>query len=176
MTSNKTAVRSKESAHVAFPFSVPGGVVRVDLGEAIVRPDETQLPGSCRDFIGAHSVVDVSGPSSGVSLATLDAPLVEIGAITDERQNDRGTRSWRDRTAPGTTLYAYLLNNYWHTNYKADQQGPLSYRFALRPHGAFDPVALRRFSDEQDQPLLVFPVDPRRRPCGARSASRARRC
>jgi len=157
---DKTAVRTKESAHVAFPFFIPGGVVRVDLGEAIVRPDQHQLPGSCRDFIGAHSVVDVSGDGAGVSLATLDAPLVQIGAITDERQNDRGTRNWRDRTAPGTTLYAYLLNNYWHTNYKAEQQGPLSYRFVLRPHGAFDPVALRRFSDEQDQPLLVFPVDP----------------
>jgi hypothetical protein len=157
---SKTLVRAKESAHVAFPFSVPGGVVRVDLGEAVVRPDDTQLPGSCRDFIGAHDAVDVSGPASGVSLATLDAPLIEPGAITDERQNDRGTRTWRDRTAPGTTLYAYLLNNYWHTNYKADQQGPLAYRFVLRPHGAFDPVALRRFSEEQDQPLLVFAVDP----------------
>jgi len=157
---DKTSVRTKESAHLAFPFAVPGGVVRVDLGEAIVRPDETQLPGSCRDFIGAHSAVDISGQNYGVSLVTLDAPLVEIGAITDERQNDRGTRSWRDRTAPGTTLYAYLLNNYWHTNYKADQQGPLSYRFAIRPHGVFDPVALRKLSEDQDQPLLAFPVDP----------------
>ena len=157
---DKTLVRAKESAHVAFPLSIPGGVVRVDLGEAIVRPDETQLPGSCRDFIGAHSAVDASGQTYGVSLVTLDAPLIQIGAITDERQNDRGTRNWRDRTAPGTTLYAYLLNNYWHTNYKADQQGPLSYRFVLRPHGAFDPVALRRFSAEQDSPLLVFASDP----------------
>jgi alpha-mannosidase len=34
------------------------------------------------------------------------------------------------------------------------------YRFVVRPHAAFDPVALRRFSDEQDQPLLLFSVDP----------------
>ena len=95
-----------------------------------------------------------------MSIATLDAPLVELGAITDERQNDRGTRSWRERTAAGTTVYAYLFNNYWHTNYKAYQQGPLTYRFVLRPHGAYDALALRRFSDEQDHPLLVFAVDP----------------
>jgi alpha-mannosidase len=156
----KTSVRTKESAHVAFPLSIAGGVVRVDLGDAVVRPDDNQLPGSCRDFIGAHGVVDVSGQGYGVSVATLDAPLIEVGAITDERQNDRGTRGWRDRTAPGTTLFAYLLNNYWHTNYKAEQQGLLSYRFVVRPHGAFDPVALGRFSEEQDQPLLVFAADP----------------
>jgi hypothetical protein len=157
---DKIAVRDKESAHLAFPLNVPGGVTRVDLGEALVEPERNQLPGSCRDFIGAHSVVDISNAQTGVSIATLDAPLLELGAITDERQNDRGTRSWRDRTAAGTTVYAYLLNNYWHTNYKAYQQGPLTYRFVVRPHAAFDPVALRRFSDEQDQPLLLFSVDP----------------
>jgi hypothetical protein len=157
---DKIAVRDKESAHVAFPLNVPEGAIRVDLGEALVEPERNQLPGSCRDFIGAHSVVDISNRESGVSIASLDAPLLELGAITDERQNDRGTRNWRERTAAGTTVYAYLLNNYWHTNYKAYQQGPLTYRFVLWPHGAFDPVAVRRFSDEQDQPLLVFPVDP----------------
>jgi hypothetical protein len=157
---DKIAVRDKESGHLAFPLNVPGGVARVDLGEALVEADRSQLPGSCRDFIGAHSVVDVSNADTGVSIATLDAPLLQLGAITDERQNERGTRNWRDRTAPGTTVHAYLFNNYWHTNYKAYQQGPLTYRFVLRAHAGHDPVALRRFSDEQDNPLLVFAVDP----------------
>jgi hypothetical protein len=157
---DKIAVRDKESGHLAFPLNVPGGTVRVDLGEALVEPERNQLPGACRDFIGSHSVVDVSNADIGVSLATLDAPLLQLGAITDERPNDRGTRSWRERTAPGTTVYAYLFNNYWHTNYKAYQQGPLTYRFVLRPHAGYDALALRRFSDEQDHPLLVFAVDP----------------
>ncbi len=157
---DKIAVRDKESGHLAFPLNVPGGVARVDLGEALVEAERGQLPGSNRDFIGAHSVVDVSNADSGVSIATLDAPLLQLGAITDERQNDRGTRGWRDRTAPGTTVYAYLFNNYWHTNYKAYQQGPLTYRFVLRAHAGHDALALRRFSDEQDHPLLVFAVDP----------------
>jgi hypothetical protein len=157
---DKIAVRDKESGHLAFPLNIPGGTIRVDLGEALVEPERSQLPGSCRDFIGAHSVVDVSNAEAGVSIATLDAPLLQLGAITDERQNDRGTRRWRERTAPGTNVYAYLFNNYWHTNYKAYQQGPLTYRFVLRPHGGFDPLALRRFSDEQDHPLLVFSADP----------------
>jgi alpha-mannosidase len=157
---DKIAVRDKESGHLAFPLNVPGGAIRVDLGEALVEPERNQLPGSCRDFIGAHSVADVSNADTGVSIATLDAPLVEPGAITDERPNASGTRSWRERTAPGTTVYAYLFNNYWHTNYKAYQQGTLTYRFVLRAHGGFDALALRRFSDEQDNPLLVFAADP----------------
>ena len=153
---DKLSVRSKESGHVAFPFNVPGGVIRADQGEALVEIPRDQLPGSCRDFIGVQSAIDVSGPALGVSLVSLDAPLVEMGALTDERLHNGRARSWREDVAPGTTLYAYLFNNYWHTNYKADQAGPLSFRFVIAPHAAFDPVALRRLSDEQDFPLLVI--------------------
>ena len=53
-----------------------------------------------------------------------------------------------------------MLNNYWHTNYKADQEGPIDLRYAVRPHGPFDAAALRRFSAEREQPLLAFAVDP----------------
>jgi hypothetical protein len=158
---DKLPVRTKESAHVAFPFNVPKGVIRVDQGGLVVEIERDQLPGSCKDFVGVQSGIDVSRRSLGVSLVSLDAPLVELGAITDERQNDRGTRSWRERVAPGSTLYAYLLNNYWHTNYKADQQGPLRFRFVVRPHGAFDAEALRRLSDEQDYPLLAVGAEAR---------------
>jgi alpha-mannosidase len=156
----KTAVRDKESAHVAFPFDLPGGTIRVDQGSALSTVGANEIPGSCRDFVGLHSAIDISTGLVGVSLASLDAPLIEIGALTDERQNDSGTRTWRSESAPGSTLYAYLLNNYWHTNYKADQAGVLGFRFLLRPHGAFNAYELRQFSAEQEQPLLIMPVSP----------------
>jgi hypothetical protein len=177
---DKTAVRAKESAHVAFPFNLPGATVRVDEGAAVVVVERDQIDGSCRDFIGAHSVVDVSTGTAGISLATLDAPLVEIGALTDERIDPKvRQRTWRTRTAEGPAVYAYLLNNYWHTNYKADQEGPLVFRFALKPHGgsanagaragasavsgsgsSTDEVAIRQFGAEQEQPLLAYVVLP----------------
>ncbi len=169
---DKTAVRSKESAHIAFPFNLSNPAILVDEGGAVVAPEHDQLPGSCRDFIGAHSAVDVSDGSRGVMLATLDAPLLEIGAITDERQDPKTrVRRWRTGTAPGSTVYAYLLNNYWHTNYKAEQEGRLVFRFVLQPHGAQSPAvggsvaremnkaeALRRFGADREQPLLAYQV------------------
>ena len=153
---HKLAVRAKESGHLAFPFDVPGGVIRVDQGETLVEIERDQLPGSCRDFIGVRSAIDVSNASLGITLVSVDAPLIELGAITDERQRDGRARAWRTQVAPGTSLYAYLFNNYWHTNYKADQAGPLGFRFVVRPHAPFDAQALRRLSDEQDFPLAVI--------------------
>jgi hypothetical protein len=155
---DKLAVRTKESAHVAFPFNLPGGTIRVDQGEGFVQVERDQLPGACREFIGVHSAIDVSTRNRGVTLVSLDAPLVELGAMTDERTGPQRTRTWRSRVEPGSTLYAYLLNNYWHTNYRSDQSGPLRFRFVLQPHGGFDPIAVRERSDDADYPLLVVPA------------------
>jgi hypothetical protein len=164
---DKTLVREKESAHIAFPFDMAGGAIRVDEGSSVVGIERDQLPGSCKDFIGAQSAIDVSNARVGISLATIDAPLVEIGAMTDERAQNGQPRAWRTSAAPGTTVYAYLLNNYWHTNYKADQSGELRFWFVLKPHGSFDPVALRRFGASQEQPLLVFAADASAPPVAA---------
>jgi len=157
-TIDKTLVREKESAHLAFPLNVPGGIVRADLGEAVVEFEKDQLPGSCKDFVGVTSAIDVSNAQAGVTIVSLDAPLFEIGALTDERSVTGKPRAWRKQVAPGSDVFAYLLNNYWHTNYKADQAGPMTFRFRVRPHGPFDPAELRRAGGASEQPLLAMPA------------------
>jgi hypothetical protein len=72
---DKIAVRDKESGHLAFPLNVPGGVI-ASTWEGARRSRAQPASGSCRDFISAHSVVDISNAES-VSIATLDAPLLE---------------------------------------------------------------------------------------------------
>jgi alpha-mannosidase len=47
------------------------------------------------------------------------------------------------------------MNNYWHTNYKADQDGPVDFRFGIRPHRAFDAGDAARAGVEAREPLLV---------------------
>ncbi|MCC6142416.1 MAG: hypothetical protein IT368_01290, partial [Candidatus Hydrogenedentes bacterium] len=49
-TLDKTAVYDPEGVHIAFPFEVPGGVVRIDTPFAVVRPDADQLPGACKNY------------------------------------------------------------------------------------------------------------------------------
>jgi alpha-mannosidase len=50
------------------------------------------------------------------------------------------------------------MNNHWHTNYRADQEGETTFRYYLRPHGAYDAVAAARFGIETTQPLIVVPA------------------
>jgi alpha-mannosidase len=51
--------------------------------------------------------------------------------------------AWRRSIVPDGTLFAYAMNNYWHTNYAASQEGPATFRFRislLAPGDAAEPV------------------------------------
>jgi alpha-mannosidase len=52
-------------------------------------------------------------------------------------------------------LFSYALNNYWHTNYKADQEGPINFSYSIQPHAAFAPAEAARFGRERREPLVV---------------------
>jgi alpha-mannosidase len=163
----KTKTRDKESLHFAFPFEVPGGILRADLGWGVIEPEKGQLAGSCKDFLSVHNWLDITGPGAGLTWVTLSSPLVEPGAITSEIPGKSGVRNWKRDITPGQIFYSYVANNYWHTNYKADQEGPVTVRYAIRPHRAFDPARAKRFGLEMSRPLIAVPADPARRAAGS---------
>ena len=168
-TLDKTAVREKEGVHLGFAFNVPGGTMRMDIPWAVMRPEIDQLPGACKNWFTVGRWVDVSNEEYGVTWATLDAPLVEVGAITANMIGSQtNPNAWLDKVKPSQTLYSWVMNNHWYTNYRAEQSGPTTFRYALRPHKRYDPIAAQRFGIECSQPLVVVPARGPRPP-GVRS-------
>ncbi|NIA12682.1 MAG: hypothetical protein GWP08_01285 [Nitrospiraceae bacterium] len=151
---DKENIYDQEGVHFAFPFRVPGGVIRMDTPWAVVQAEADQLKGACKNYFTVQRWVDVSGGDMGVTWATVDAPLIEIGAIT----TDARAVGWLREVPPSTTFYSYVMNNYWETNYKAGQEGPTTFRYSIRPHGTFDAAAATRFGMEQSQPLIAVPA------------------
>jgi alpha-mannosidase len=49
------------------------------------------------------------------------------------------------------------MNNHWGTNYRAYQEGPVVFRFTLRPHRGTTPDAASRFATGFSQPLVAVP-------------------
>jgi alpha-mannosidase len=145
---DKLAVREKEGVHVAFPFSVPEGQVRYDVADGVVRPETDQLTGACKNFFSVQSWVDISNRDYGITWATANAPLVEIGEITAEQP-------WMKSIKASSSIYSYVMNNYWHTNYKADQEGLVTFAYSIRPHAAFDATEVAKFGAERRRPLIV---------------------
>jgi len=157
---DKAQVRTPESVHFGFSPNVPGGVMRMDIPWAVIRPEQDQLPGACKNYFSVGRWIDVSNDRFGLACATVDGPLAEVGAITVDVPSPFDPKVWIKTLAPTQTFYWYVMNNYWETNYKSDQEGPTTFRYALAPHGPFDPVAAARLGIERSQPLVVVPAAP----------------
>ncbi len=154
---DKTNVVEAEAGHIAFPLNLPDGQIRLDSQFAVTRPELDQIPGANKNWFTVSRWADVSTPTYGVTLATLDAPLMEVGGITATLARSAGG-AWLTKSNPTQTLYSWIFNNHWFTNYKASQSGILSCRYSLQPHHAYDALLATRFGIERSQPLQVFPA------------------
>jgi len=157
-TVDKLPVRAKEGVHFGFGFNVPGGVVRMDVPWAEVRPEQDQLPGACRNWFTVQRYVDISASDFGVTWLTPDAPLVEIGGITANLIGSMSLRDWITKLEPSTTIYSWAMNNHWHTNYRAEQEGPTVFRYIIWPHGGGGSHQAAAFGLEYSQPPVVAPA------------------
>ena len=150
---------SKESLQFAFPMAVPGGKMTVDVPLAVMQPEVDQLPGSGKNWLPVGRWVDISSTTRGVTWATLDAPLIEVGGVTATMLgSQRNPDQWRKHIEPTQTFYSWVMNNHWGTNYRAYQEGPVVFRYALRPHRGDGPAAAERFAAGLTQPLMVAPA------------------
>jgi hypothetical protein len=146
----------KESVNFAFPFNVPEGVLRLDIPLSMMEPEVDQIPGACKNWFPVNRWVDVANGDFGVAWVTLDAPLVEVGGITANllgSQHDPA--AWRKKVERSQKFYSWVMNNHWHTNYRASQDGSVVFRYVLWPHGKFQPEAATRLAIGFDQPLIT---------------------
>ena len=155
-TVDKAPVRAKEGVHFGFGFQVTNATVRMDVPWAVVRPETDQIPGACKNWFTVQRWVDVSNDGHGVTWLTPDAPLVEVGGLTANLIGSLSDpRVWMDRVEPSPSIYSWAMNNHWHTNYRAEQEGPTVFRYYIFPHRKFDQAATVRAANALSQSLVV---------------------
>jgi hypothetical protein len=126
----KKEILTKESLHIALPLewnrlNYANGV------EPLAYGSERQLAGSNREFVCVEKEVLLDRTDGKLRIQCWDLPLLEVGGMMDENTVN-GAKVWkRDGAKPGSSLYWYVLNNYWHTNYKAAQTGDLHFWMAV---------------------------------------------
>lgn len=156
---DKKAVRTKESLHIAFPFALKNGKQRFNTGwGGIFGPAENQLAGSNQDFYSVQQWCDISTDKVGVTLLLADVNLIEPGGMIDETLDRFGYKVWKKEPDLSPVWFSYLMNNYWHTNYKADQEGKVEVSYTLLPHGPFMLAETQRQGLAHQHPLLLMPA------------------
>jgi alpha-mannosidase len=145
-----------EAAYLAFPFNLPGATPRYDVGLQPVIPGDEQLPGVCRDYFTVQGWVDFSDGERGITIATPDNPLVQLGDF-------HFGHFQREFELERALLLGWVTNNYWETNFRAHQPGPVSARYRFLPYtGAFDESRAHRFGLEamHNRPLFQHMGEP----------------
>jgi alpha-mannosidase len=131
-----------EATYILFPFNLPGATARFDVGGQAMIPEQDQLPGVCRDYFTLQNWVDFSNDTMGVTIATPENPLVQLGDFHfgHYQQEFKLERSM---------LLGWVTNNYWETNFRVHQPGRVEARYRLLPYkGAFDEAKAHGFGLE----------------------------
>jgi hypothetical protein len=83
-----------------------------------------------------------------VGIVPIDAPLASFGDI------NRG--NWPKTFVPRSgTIFSYVMNNYWDTNYRAGQSGTFKFRYALTSSANLDASKLTRLGLDEMRPSEV---------------------
>ena len=155
---DKLPLPAKDGIHFGFGFDIPKAVTRIDIPWGVVEVEKDQWAAGNRNWLTMQRWADISNEKEGVTWCSLDAPLIESGSMT---ANQTGTWSgerkpWLSKLEPGSSIYSWVMNNHWFTNFPLTQDGPVTFRYRILPHGAYDAGLANRFGLEQSQPLIAL--------------------
>ena len=145
---HKTEVYTKEGVYFAFPFAMEHPQFRYEIQNGFVDPSRDQLPGAGKEWFSVQHWVAADQGGVTAALVPVDAPLVALGDIV------RGTWPEEFGQRPGT-IFSYVMNNYWDTNYAAGQGGDFTFRYVLTSGNNVEPAYLSRMGREEMSPLEV---------------------
>lgn len=127
----------KEAVYFAFPFAMTHPQFQYEIQNGVVDPAKDMYPGAGREWFSVQHWVSVEQDGVSATVMPLDASLVTLGDI------NRGAWPTEFGQRPGA-VFSYAMNNYWHTNYRAEQGGNFRFRYVItsaaqtdapEPHG-----------------------------------------
>ncbi len=144
----KKTIFEPESFYIAFPFGlkdakhfleVPGGIMEVGID---------QLPGSSNDWYTMQGFSSLKNTSNQIVLTSNQMPLFQFGDINTGR--------YQACAIPQSThLFSWPMNNYWVTNFNADQRGGHTWNYSLTSSVDVTNRLATRFGLENRIPYLT---------------------
>jgi hypothetical protein len=143
---SKDEIYKREGIYFAFPLAIKVPQFRFDVQSGVVNPPKDMIPGAGLEWFSSQNWVNVSEQGVSVSLINRDSFLWTFGDIV------RGT--WPTEFGKrNATIFSYVMNNYWNTNYIAAQGGEFNFRYVLTSAPALDEAALGRMGWQETTPL-----------------------
>jgi alpha-mannosidase len=148
---DKKSVLNREAVYFAFPFAMNQPQFRYEIQNGVVDPAKDMYPGAGHEWFSVQHWVSVQQDGVAGTVMPLDASLVTLGDI------NRG--EWPDTFGkrPGT-VFSYVMNNYWDTNYRAAQGGRFQFHYVITSAPSIDAPSLSRMGWEEMTPFELDTV------------------
>jgi hypothetical protein len=144
----KKSITDPESFYIAFPFAVENGIHFTEVAGGVIRTGTDQIPGSSNDWYTVQNFTAVRNDQMQVVMGSGEMPLMQFGAINTGR--------YQAGAVPQTThIYSWPMNNYWVTNFNADQRGGHSWNYYLTSSDDNSDSFATRFGWGARVPLLT---------------------
>lgn len=148
---DKKSVLNREAVYFAFPFAMNEPQFRYEIQSGVVDPANDMYPGAGHEWFSVQHWVSVQQDGVSGTVMPLDAALVTLGDINrGEWPEQFGKRSG--------TVFSYVMNNYWDTNYRAEQGGHFQFHYVVTSAPSTDAPSLSRMGWEEMTPLEVDTV------------------
>jgi hypothetical protein len=122
----KTTADGKESAYLAFPFAAAAPPAAWELTGGVGGSALPRVPGAAWHMQAIRHWAAFDTPEITMAWAVLEAPLVQFGTIHLPYAPFVPTLD----SEPGT-VYSWMLNNIWDTNFPGQQHGEMTFRYAV---------------------------------------------
>jgi alpha-mannosidase len=120
----KKEIYRKEAVYFSFPFAIAQPEFRYEIQNGVVNPAKDMLPGAGLEWFSVQHWAAVRNPAVFAAILPIDASLVTLGDVfRGDWPTDFGKRP--------ATIFSYVMNNYWDTNYTAAQGGKFTFRYVL---------------------------------------------
>lgn len=151
---HKESVWNPENVYLALPFTSGAesqDTVFADKPAALVRPWKDQIPGTCLDYSCVQEGVAWQDSENTLLVATPDTPLIQWGDL------DYGRRLVHTQQAPDAKpeTYAWLMTNYWETNFKATLGGFYEFMYHVRADHALTEDHIAPVLESMHDPFVV---------------------
>ena len=120
----KLAVTDPEGVYIAFPFNLSKSHLVWEANGGEVVPGKDQVPGSASDYDGIQNYAAVRSDSAQIVWVSNEIPLAMMGGLN----LGKFMRVAKPET---TSIFSWVLNNYWFTNFRASQEGELRWTYQL---------------------------------------------
>jgi len=161
----KKPVIEPESIYISFPFALQDGEIFFDVPGSMVQAGVDQIPGSSNDWNMIQNVAMVRNQDTQIMMSSHEAPLMQLGNINTGRFEAGAKPDFPH-------IYGWPMNNYWVTNFNADQKGEFEWTYNITSGSNVNNSDAMMFAWNNRLPLLPRLV-PGTSGSAARSASRS---